>query len=435
MLRAPHATRRDVSTSLATALAGQLLLVISGVLLARTLGAVGRGQLAIIVLVPSLLSQLGTFGVPLALTFHIARDEVTGARLVRSLRKLVYVQAVVLTVAVAAVFAFVAEPDETTAMLAAVPVMPALIAQQYGLAILQGRQRFIAFNVLRIAPAGLFALFVCALVTVDAASLLELVVVWTAANVIVAIPLAGLARSFVPDASEHQPSASLRDVVGYGARAFVGSTSPSEVLRIDQAIVALSLSRKALGLYVVALAFVNLPRFMSQSIGMVAYPRIAAARPRRQASLVRKYVALVAVVSGTVVVAMELAVESLLPAVFGHEFSGAVVTAQILLVAAFLLALRRVLTDASQGLGRPGAGSVAELINLAVTLPLIALAAPRYGIEGAAVAVAAGAALSLASLAFVVRRTLRDPGLGPRSDGDAPRSGVPLALDQGIGQS
>ena len=37
------------------------------------------------------------------------------------------------------------------AALMSIPVMPALVAQQYGLAVLQGQARFAIFNVLRIA--------------------------------------------------------------------------------------------------------------------------------------------------------------------------------------------------------------------------------------------------------------------------------------------
>ena len=105
-------------------------------------------------------------------------------------------------------------------------------------------------------------------------------------------------------------------------------------------------------------------------------------------------------VAGLVVAFLEVAVVWLIPWLFGSDFGGAVATAQILLIAAFLLALRRVLTDIAQGLGNPISGTVAEVVNLSVALPLIAIAAPLWGIEGAAAALALGAAVSLAVLAL-----------------------------------
>ena len=47
-----------------------------------------------------------------------------------------------------------------------------------------------------------------------------------------------------------------------------------ETFRLDQAVVGLFLTPAALGLYVVGLAFANLPRFIAQSVGYIAYPRI-----------------------------------------------------------------------------------------------------------------------------------------------------------------
>ena len=66
--------RGGVAGSLATGIAGQVVLVASGVLAARALGVEGRGDLAAIVLVPSILIQLGTLGMPLAMTYYVARD-------------------------------------------------------------------------------------------------------------------------------------------------------------------------------------------------------------------------------------------------------------------------------------------------------------------------------------------------------------------------
>ena len=58
---------------------GQLALVVSGVCAARILGVHDRGQLALFILVPLILTVLGALGVPVATTYFIARDQ-TNAR-------------------------------------------------------------------------------------------------------------------------------------------------------------------------------------------------------------------------------------------------------------------------------------------------------------------------------------------------------------------
>ena len=87
--------------------------------------------------------------------------------------------------------------------------------------------------------------------------------------------------------------------MSFGLRSLFGSSSPFETFRLDQLLVGLVLTPVALGYYVVALAFTNLTRFLGQSIGMVTYPRIAAATDRSsQLRILRHDFALGASASG-----------------------------------------------------------------------------------------------------------------------------------------
>ena len=141
---------------------------------------------------------------------------------------------------------------------------------------------------------------------------------------------------------------------------------------------------------------------------MVAYPRVAATvRGEDVKRLLRVYLLTVAIAARVVVGLLEVGTSWLIPTFFGQAFSGAVTTARILPIAAFLLALRRVLTDVAQGAGSPGVGTVAEIANLIVVLPLIVVIAPSYGIEAVATALTIGALVSLAVLALMMRRTMR----------------------------
>jgi O-antigen/teichoic acid export membrane protein len=369
-------------------------------------------------LVPSALGLLGTLGLPLAVTFEVATDPIRGRLVVRALRRWIVLQAVALTAIQTLVLAFVLDPGDRPELLAASPIMAALVVQQYGLAILQGLHRFRAFNCARIAPATLYALGLGALAIAGHASLLAIVLMWTAVNVAVAVPLllvlVGYASSGGVDVDR------LRGLVGFGLRAGLGTYPPSDVFRVDQVVVALMLPRSDLGLYVVALAFTNLPRFISQSLGMVALPAAAAAhRLGHGRDLTRLYLGLLLATAGTVVVALEFSVGRLVPLLFGNEFGAAVPTTRILLLAALALATRRVLSDLAQGAGSPGIGALAEGGYMLVALPALPLAAAAAGIEGIAVAVALGSVASLLVLLVAVHRRSRissalEPAAQPR---------------------
>ena len=185
--------------------------------------------------------------------------------------------------------------------------------------------------------------------------------------------------------------------------------SPLESLRLDQAVVGLLLSPVALGLYVVGVSFTNLPRFVAQSIGVVAYPHVAAERdPVLARRSMWNLFWLSVLVCTAVIVPLELAAGWLIPAFFGDAFAPAVGIMQILLLSALFLSARRVLTDASRGVGLPILGTIAEVASWVALVICIPLLAPAFGASGVAAAFALSAAVSLLALVGLVVRT----GLG-----------------------
>ena len=60
--------------------------------------------------------------------------------------------------------------------------------------------------------------------------------------------------------------------MGFGARGLVGATSLLDTYRLDQAVVGAFLSRVALGIYVSAVAFTNLPRLVAEETAKIGRP-------------------------------------------------------------------------------------------------------------------------------------------------------------------
>ena len=152
-------------------------------------------------------------------------------------------------------------------------------------------------------------------------------------------------------------------------------------------------------------AFANLPRFIAQSVGYIAYPRVAASRGEQAWRELWQFFWLATGAAALVVLALELGVSWLVPAFFGDEFSGAVVLTRILLIGALFLSARRVLTDGAQGLGRPGLGTIAEVSSWAFLLPALAIFTPLWDARGVALALAVSAALSFAVLLGLLVRS------------------------------
>ncbi len=409
--------RRATLGTVLTAFTGQAVLVVSGVIVARMLGPENRGYLALLVLAPLVLAQAGALGIPLAVTYQIARDRTTTAGIWAALRPVVLFQAGLLAgLHCLLLWALLRNDPEyvTTAALVTIVLVPAHLAQQYGLAILQGRERFLAFNILRTAPAAVYAAAVAVLLVLDLDGLGDVVLLWTGANVAIGLLTLTVALRGLGPRGE-APVPPVREMVAFGAKGLLGASSPIEYYRLDQAVVGLFLTPVALGIYAVALAFTNLPRFISTSVGMVAYPHVAAqsdpVEARRQ---LWRFFLLTVAACAAVVVALEVSAEWLVPFFFGSEFESAVPIVRIVLVSALLIAARRILADGARGLGQPGLGTVAELVSLVALVPALAVFMPMWGVEGVAAALVVAGAVSLPVMVIGLARSGREPAAAPQ---------------------
>jgi O-antigen/teichoic acid export membrane protein len=377
---------------------------VTGVLVARALGPTDRGYLALLFLLPIVLQQVGTIGLPLATTYFIARDP-TEERHIRRVIAFPTVAQTGLLIVVQAVVLWVLVRDEPSSVRDAAAISLAVLAGSladlYGKALLQGQRRYAAFNVLWNGIVVLYMVGVLALVAAGEADLVNVSVAWVVANLLagaLTIVVALRPRSIAP---QRAAGPTLGTMTRFGLRGWLGTLSPVTTFRLDQAVVGLFLAPEQLGLYVAALAFTNLPSFISRGVAMVALPQVARGG---RGSDVRTFFMTTMVLTGAVILVLELTAGWLVPLFFGEEFDAAVQITRILLVSSFFYGARRVLTDAVSGAGRPGLGSIAELSSWLVLVPLIVVLTPLWGVEGVAAALAISSAASLAVFLALVRR-------------------------------
>jgi O-antigen/teichoic acid export membrane protein/O-antigen ligase len=397
--------------SLLTGFVSQFVLLISGVLAARILGPQDRGYLALLFLVPLMLVQIAGLGIPLAATYYIAKFPVRARSIVRSLLGLSLVQLVLVISVQAGLLLAILHYDTRGLTLSAFLSLGyaiTLFIQQFGLSVLQGQQRFLAFNILRVMPATLYSLGVLIIFVLGSGDLVIIlflaVVTSGAAGILTSLAaLRGLLQGKddeAPPPTDHEtPAPSLAEMVRFGLKGFLGSVSPIDNLRLDQAAIGLMLNPVALGLYVAAQSFTNLPRFISQSIGMVAYPQVASTPDRTAARRAMwRYLAFSLVTCGLVVAILEVSAAWLVRIFFGAPFADAAGLTRILLVGTLFLSGRRVLADAARGANYPGAASIAEASSWISLLIGIAVLGPAFGAQGVALALSIAWMVSLVVL-------------------------------------
>jgi O-antigen/teichoic acid export membrane protein len=283
-----------------------------------------------------------------------------------------------------------------TAGLISLAVIPPMLGLDYGLSILQGQQRFGAFNMLRSAAGVFYAVGALVLFILGVGDLVRITAVWVLATSFAGAVALLLSTKGLSGSNDGRPLPSRFQLISFGLRGLLGTASPIETLRLDQAVVGLFLTPTALGLYVVGVAFSNLPRFLGLSFGVILFPRMAAQHDRRTASReLWQFIALGAIASAAVAAILAGTVKQLVPLLFGIEYRGAVEISVILLIGAVFLATRRVLADGARGLGQPMVGTVAEAASWLWLCPALLLLTPAWGLVGVSVAFATSSLFSL----------------------------------------
>jgi O-antigen/teichoic acid export membrane protein len=409
--------------TIAAGMLAQLGLVVSGIIAARALGPSDRGYLAAFQSIAVAGSFILALGVPVAIAYYVAHDESIARRSVLQLRKLITAQvfASILIPALIFLIAFADDPKHAReAAWLTLPMTAALLIAMYATSYLQGLQRFLAYNLFRTVAIPIYGAALIVMVILGIDELVDFAVAWTAIVTVVAVVGVVVVWRWLPP--EGGESISVRKYLNFGLKGQIGSVSPLEVFQIDYLFVGALAGPYWLGLYAGAVAFTNLPRFVSQGIGVVAFPRVAAARgtPHAVRSAVDA-VLLTTAFAAAVVIFLEVIVGWLIPFLFGDDFAKSVPIARVLLISALLLSVRRVIGDVMRGGGAPLPSTSAEVISWVVYGALIVPMVHHHGALGAAWTMTIAAAVSTIYLSYLASQMLKRIRLeGPEPPTDAP---------------
>lgn len=379
---------RHVAWTLAAkvAVAGSSLL--SGVIVARWLGAGAVGVVASLSVITMIAINVGGLGLPSAVTFLVARDNRTVKRiLVNSvifgvIAGTVIAGSIILIASLRpGLFGDVPPRLVTIAALA----LPVQMLSYLALAIYLGLERIRAYNLADLSLQAIILANAFVTLVVLGLGLPELIVIGTAANVIAGIAIViALSRTIRPiEGNWKADPARLSEMLGYGWRFFVAMVAGLIVLRGDLLLVNYFRGSADAGVYSVSTQVSTLLQMIPAVISTILFPRTAGAqdpsgtmtcRVTRHAVLILLCICLAAVPAAFV-----------LPLLYGPAFADVPWQFLILLPGVYLLGLETIQVQHFTGLGLPAAIPVFWIVVMALNVGLNLALIPRFGGYGAAV--------------------------------------------------
>jgi PST family polysaccharide transporter len=362
--------RRSFALHVVTTLSasgGVLLAVaVANVLIGRTLGVNGQGQIAAATLIPMMVGYAGELGLPVATGYMVNVDASHRGTIIATSRALALLFSGILTVvSVALELVLPLESDVRLLGLIFSAFVGTSLMYRVHLALLQADFRLRAFNRVRVAGGVAYLLILSVLTVTRTMTVLTVILALLASNLLWLTLSATLAFSRPWLALDRS---SARALLGYGARAHIGNVSSIDTLQLDQLVLALFLAVNPLGLYVAAMTIITGNRVIGTSIGALCFPIASRADRGRTPESRHQFLMLCAgalALSCLVATAEVVLGSRLVAGLFGPSFRPAGRILQVLAVGSVFMNLRQVTADWLRGCGRPGVVTVSELFGVA----------------------------------------------------------------------
>ena len=375
--------------TLSTSLGIQACGAATGILTARFLGPVARGELATVILWPVIFSNMGLMGCNWVLAREVARNPVGECDWVAA--------AIAVGLCVAPVYFFAGYfliplllPQDKGYLLPiarlCLSLIPLDIFNQLLLAVEHGRMRWRRYNLLRLS----FFLFYLALIGFIGATH-RTQVRWFVSAFLVSHLLTLAVRLWIQRNSLVAGKGRMqecRHLLRAGVPYFGATITNLVSLQVDTILVVSLLSTKAAGIYVVAAAFANGQSSIGDALGITSFAVLSNEKSAiQQGRIIAGTFRQSALASCGAGLALAGLIPFLVVPLFGSQFSGARWPAVILALAAAITASTNVLNQGLRGAGRPQAGVLSQLLGIAVMAVAALVFLRGLGLVGVAFAV------------------------------------------------
>lgn len=361
----------------------------SAVIVNRLLGPEGRGELAVIQTIPSLLATLAIAGLPDAALYLTTRARQRGATFLVT-AALMLAATSIACAAIGYVLAPLVLGDKPQHVVDAfrfyLLLIPGLAFCTLATQPLRAMGRFMLWNASRLAVGGVW-LIVVALAAVrdlpDAATIARWHTLSIALLAVVSLVVAG--RVF--EGPRVFARSAVQPLLRFGVPTAIATVPQLLNLRVDQMFMVVLVKERELGLYAAAVGFSWIVNPPLHALGHILFPIIAGEtdEERRIANFGRgcRVGVATAVVVGLGAVAMT---PVFFPLAFGTGFRSAVGVAMLVVGGGALAGLNLLLEEATKGLGRPRRVLWAEMSGLVVTAVTLVPMIRWLGIMGAGIA-------------------------------------------------
>ena len=361
--------------------------LISGALVARILHPSGRGQFALIIMVPMLLSTMGALGVRISNIYFIGKrryeiGEVFGTSIIIAC----CCSTILLggfIVSSPWVFPMILKEVNPIFVWISITMVPFLIMSSYIGGMLLGLIKINSLNAATFMSGFVQLMLILILVVIGKFGVKGAVIAFMGETLFGLAILLTLILKYVGTKVTFRIKAVV-EFIKFGVKGHIGNIFQYLNYRLDFFLLAYFTNSVEIGYYFIATAISEKLWLISGSVGTVLFPFVSSVEPesvKTFTSKVCRHTLFITILLGVI-----LAVTSKLVIliIFGKAYLPSLQPLLILIPGVVMLSIAKVLNGDLAGRGRPELGSRSAGISLIINVSLNLILIPKWGISGAA---------------------------------------------------
>ncbi|MED4601679.1 oligosaccharide flippase family protein [Paenibacillus validus] len=360
----------------------------TGIICARYLGPEGRGEQSAMMLWPSLLGQLVTLGLHSSVIYNMKKfsSEKGGffnaACLMNLLIGLLVTGAGIVLIPLW-LHAYSAETIFMAQLL--MFFAPSVLYTNFLNAVLQGEEDFKGLNRRRYLPVAVTLIMLAILAVTGYLNPFYSALCYFIPNVPIGVYTVYLLYKRYKRSINGWRS-TMKRLLTYGLSSYLIDVVATLTLFMDQLVLIRIMKPAELGLYLVALSLAKMAGIFQSSITLVLLPKAAGLEKSEIIGLTKKVFRIA--FSGTLFIALIMMAIAPMALIFlyGSKYEQSTTILWILLLETVMSGAVAVLAQTFMAIGKPGRVAVLQCIGLCVSLPLLVVWVPKFGITGAAFA-------------------------------------------------
>jgi len=380
--------------------------ILTGIITARLLGPAGKGDLATVLWLPSLMTMAGILGLPQAVAFEVSRNSHRDDILSATGFWLGLLIGIVEVALLYPLIPYILGPTKQHLIVPTRWFLFYIPLAFVGLTLLgvdQGRQHFVRYNILRLLPAIFYVIGLLFLWLVSKFNVFTVVLCNLLAQLIATVIRVRVAGQNLISFSPVSLINIGKHLIKLALKFHLPTITGIILMRTDMLLLIRLVPSEKIGYYSVAMAIAMVQTGVATSLVQVNFPKVAGTHDRSVNLMLHQFriaQPIILLTAATIALLSPWVIRYL----FGPAFLPASLPAFILIGALAIWGINQILDNGLRALGYGMPGTMANGIGLSVLIILGYILTSQYSILGMAVSVLLAQACVFITLILILRK-------------------------------